>query len=151
MKEEQSRRIEELSKLSKEEIERRVTISNKLLSVQKELLASRKPTKVISHTHSTVKVHAWPHSLMTTCPSCTCTLVNPTQPITPRPISYTEEVLDDLKFYMQEQLLRKAHQRDAIAAMEEEKKRRMAECPNSPVQGVSDEQARVLEEVQRKV
>ena len=52
---------------------------------------------------------------------------------------------------MQEQLLRKAHQREAIVAMEEEKKRRVSESPNSPLQGVSDEQARVLEEVQRKV
>ena len=52
---------------------------------------------------------------------------------------------------MQEQLLRKAHQREAIAAMDEEQKRRVSESPNSPLLGVSDEQTRVLKEVQRKV
>ena len=46
MEEEQARRIKELSALSGDEIERRVAVSDKLMSVQRELLASRKPTKV---------------------------------------------------------------------------------------------------------
>lgn len=50
---------------------------------------------------------------------------------------------------MQEQLLRKAHQKDAIAAMEEERKRRLEE--DDPHHQMSDQQARVLEEMERKV
>ena len=46
MNEEQTRRIEELSKLSLEEIEQRVHISDKLLAVQKELLAKHTALKV---------------------------------------------------------------------------------------------------------
>ena len=50
---------------------------------------------------------------------------------------------------MQEQLLRKARQKDAITAMEEERKRRIAE--DDPYHRTTDEQALVLEEVERKV
>ena len=46
MKDEQLRRIKELSELSEEEIEQRVAVSNILVGVQKELLATRKPAKV---------------------------------------------------------------------------------------------------------
>ena len=46
MEEEQARRVEELSKLSAEEIEQRVAVSSKLLDVQKELLGRHKPVKV---------------------------------------------------------------------------------------------------------
>ena len=46
MNKEQTRRIEELSKLSVEEIEQRVQISDKLLAVQKELLAKHTVLKV---------------------------------------------------------------------------------------------------------
>ena len=59
MEEEQARRVKELSALSGDEIERRVAVSDKLLSVQKELLASRKPTKVLTppHSHSSTHFH----------------------------------------------------------------------------------------------
>ena len=67
------------------------------------------------------------------------------------PQKVTDEVLDDLKVYMQEQLLRKAHQKEAIAAMEEEQRRRILECPISPVGGVPDDYVKMIEEVQRKV
>lgn len=46
MNKEQARRIAELSKLSQEEIEQRVQISDKLLEVQKELLAKHTALKV---------------------------------------------------------------------------------------------------------
>lgn len=111
MNKEQSRRIAELSKLSQEEIEHRVQISDKLLEVQKELLTK----------HTALK---------------------------PIPDHHSQQVLDDIKFHMQEQLLRKAHQKDAIAAMEEERKRRVEE--EEPHHQMSDQQARVLEEMERK-
>ena len=50
---------------------------------------------------------------------------------------------------MQEELLRKAHQKDAITAMEEERKRRIAE--DDPHHKTTDEQVLVLEELGRKV
>lgn len=45
-KDEQSRRIEELSHLSEEEIQHRIAVGNKLLEVQKELLSTHTPVKV---------------------------------------------------------------------------------------------------------
>lgn len=46
MNKEQARRMAELSKLPKEEIEHRVQLSDRLLQVQKELLAKHTPLKV---------------------------------------------------------------------------------------------------------
>ena len=62
MEEEQARRIKELSALSGDEIERRVAVSDKLVSVQRELLASRKPTKVRSHTQPLIQSHTHSHT-----------------------------------------------------------------------------------------
>jgi len=45
-KDEQSRRIEELSHLSEDEIQHRITVGKKLLEVQKELLSTHTPIKV---------------------------------------------------------------------------------------------------------
>ena len=50
-KDEQSRRIEELSHLSEEEIQHRMAVANKLLEVQKELLSTHTPTKVSTIHH----------------------------------------------------------------------------------------------------
>ena len=61
---EQSRRIEELSHLSEEEIQHRMAVANKLLEVQKELLSTHTPTKVLTYTslpvvHFTQLAHCW--------------------------------------------------------------------------------------------
>lgn len=64
--------------------------------------------------------------------------------------SHSQEVLEEAKAYMQEQLVRKAAQKDAIAAMEQEQKRRVEEAPTSPKGGVSDAQAEVMEQIVRK-
>lgn len=45
-KDEQTRRIEEFSHLSEEEIQHRMAVANKLLEVQKELLSTHTPVKV---------------------------------------------------------------------------------------------------------
>lgn len=47
-KDEQSRRVEELSHLSEEEIQHRMAVANKLFEVQKELLSIHTPVKVLS-------------------------------------------------------------------------------------------------------
>lgn len=51
-KREQSRRVEEMSHLSQEEIQHRIAVGNKLLEVQKELLSTHTPIKVVmTHYH----------------------------------------------------------------------------------------------------
>eukprot|EP00731_Ephydatia_muelleri_P017030 Em0010g128a len=54
-------------------------------------------------------------------------LISAHPPIKPIAGSLSHQVLDDAKVYMQEQLLRKAHQKEADVAMEEEKERRIKE------------------------
>lgn len=64
-KDEQSRRIEELSHLSEEEIQHRMAVANKLLEVQKELLSTHTPVKVFTSfityctIYFTVPAHCW--------------------------------------------------------------------------------------------
>ena len=63
-KDEQSRRIEELTHLSEEEVQHRMAVANKLLDVQKELLSTHTPTKVLPRTslhvvHFTQPAHCW--------------------------------------------------------------------------------------------
>lgn len=111
MEEERDRRVE--SNLDEDEIKRRVNIANKMIDVQKELLATHHPVKAI-------------HG----------------------PMSQT--VLEEAKAHFQEQLLRKAAQKAADAAMDEEQRRRVAEAPLSPEGGVSDAQAEVLESIVRQ-
>lgn len=62
----------------------------------------------------------------------------------------SQSVLEEAKAHFQEQLLRKAAQREADAAMDEEQKRRIAEAPLSPKGGVSDAQVEVLESIARR-
>jgi len=54
---------------------------------------------------------------------CNCAL--PHTPTPPQPIAgvHSQDVLEEAKFYMQEQLLRKAAQKEALAAMDQEQKR----------------------------
>ena len=49
-KNEQSRRIDELSHLSEDEIQQRIEVGKKLLEVQKELLSNHTPVKVVLKT-----------------------------------------------------------------------------------------------------
>lgn len=46
-KDEQLRRVDELSHLSEQEIQHRMSVANKLLEVQKELLSTHTPVKVL--------------------------------------------------------------------------------------------------------
>jgi len=71
----------------------------------------------------------------------------PTKPIAG---VHSQDVLEEAKFYMQEQLLRKAAQKEALAAMDQEQKRRVTEAPKSPPGGVTDSQVEVLEQIRRK-
>lgn len=54
-------------------------------------------------------------------------LISAHPPIKPIAGALSHQVLEDAKAYMQEQLLRKAHQKEADIAMEEEKERRIKE------------------------
>ncbi|XP_065884764.1 golgin subfamily A member 6-like protein 22 [Dysidea avara] len=109
-KAEQSRRVEELSHLTEDEIQHRISVGKKLLEVQKELLSTHTPVKPIAG-------------------------------------SQAHEVLEDVKAYMQEQLLRRAAQKEADKAMDEEQKRRVAEGDQHKP---SDSQVQMLEEITRK-
>ena len=110
---ERERRVGETEHISEEEAKRRMVIANKMIDVQKELLATHAPTKPILGVHS-------------------------------------QKVLEEAKYYMQEQLLRKAAQKEALTAMDQEQQRRVAEAPNSPPGGISDSQTEVLEQICRK-
>lgn len=59
----------------------------------------------------------------------------------------SRELLEETKEYVQEQIRRKAAQKEAVSQMDEEKKRRIADSPNHKM---SDAQADVVEAITRK-
>ena len=187
MDKERERRVDETEHISEEEAKRRMIIANKMIDVQKELLATHAPTKVrvdegvrrcggilcvdqlpviqslsssilspstLTSSHSIIILspstltpsyshpppshlhtptltpshlpYSHPHTLTpsillpsTLTPSI-LSLSTLTQPIMG---VHSQKVLEEAKYYMQEQLLRKAAQKEALAAMDQEQQR----------------------------
>ena len=133
MEEERERRV--VSNLDEKEIQRRVNIAHKMLDVQKELLATHQPTKVCPRALSTgmarpfrgLVIHALDN---TPGDNQDQNLFNNYRELQLLPIfsqaihgPSSQAVLEEAKTHFQEQLLRKAAQREADAAMDEEQKR----------------------------
>ena len=176
MDKERERRVDETEHISEEEAKRRMVIANKMIDVQKELLATHAPTKVsrwgceevwgihtltssaftpshphilyphipsiphphILHPYTLTPPFSHPHSSILTSSTLTSSAFTPSHPPPSHPhISHSsplpptqpilgvhsQKVLEEAKYYMQEQLLRKAAQKEALAAMDQEQQR----------------------------
>ena len=110
--EERERRIKESKHLSEEELKRRLQIVHKLVDVQKELLATHPPTKVQSLVLMTYTLYLWPTFHLPLL--CVQQAIHGT---------LSQEMLENAKMYMQEQMLRKAAQKSADKAMDAEQER----------------------------